>query len=148
LTPFVTDRSALALELFSASRFEASLRARFLTLVSAVACIAQRPMREDRALQLVKRFQSELEDATVDEPDRAQLRGSLLDLERRSITGTCKALVATHCGDERARLFVKCYHGRSKLVHEGRTDMDIGATVNDLEGIVGDTIVGSLAPVA
>jgi len=148
LAPFVSDRSALALELFSASRFEGSVRARFLTLVSAVECIATRPPRGGSAVTLVRSFQNILNQSLVDDVDRSQLQGSLQDLERRSITGTCKALVEDHCVTERARLFVKCYHARSKLVHEGRTEIDIGAHVHDLEQVVGDTIIGSIMPVA
>lgn len=144
LAPALTDRCILALELFSASRFEASLRARFLTLVSAVECIAERPFRAADALALVESFRAQLNADNLNEVDQSQLIGAFRDLKRRSIGGSCKALVERHCGVEKANHFGKCYKARSELVHDGRTEFDLGAHTHELEVIVAEAIVKSI----
>jgi hypothetical protein len=148
LAPSVSDRAGLALELFSVSRFEASLRARFLTLVSAVECITDRIERDDDALELVRSLRQQLESSQINETDQRQLVGALGDLERRSITSSCKALVAAYCGPEKAQLFGQCYRARSELVHVGQTEFDIGTHLHGLETLVAETIVGAIAHVA
>lgn len=148
LAPALSERSILALELFSASRFEASLRARFLTLVSAIECIAERPRRADDAMELVKSFQKQLRDAKLNDTDHAQLVGGLKDLQNRSIGGSCKTLVAEHCGADKANFFGDCYKARSRLVHRGRTDFDLRSNTVLLEELVSKTIVKSISHAA
>lgn len=148
IAPSVTERSLLALELFSASRFEASLRARFLTLVSAIECIVDRSPRGDDALALIASFTDQLKRAALDELDYSQLVGGIRDLRRRSITGSCKDLVEQCVGAEEAALFGKCYRARSELVHTGHTEFDLGTNTTKLEAIVAETIIKSIARVA
>jgi hypothetical protein len=148
LAPSLTERSILALELFSASKFETSLRARFLTLVAAIECIADRAPRGASAIAFVKSVVEQLSHFQLDETDKAQLRGALKDLERRSISGSTRGLVEQHCGIERAKLFGKCYQARSELVHAGHTEFDLATNAHLLEALVADTIIGSVRAVA
>jgi hypothetical protein len=140
----VDQRSLLALELFSASKFEASLRARFLTLVTAIECIAERPRRPPEAVQFLQSLVDRLTGVDLTDGDKAQLRSALRDLESRSISWSTRALVERHCGTEKAKLFGKCYIARSELVHGGQTAFDLGANTHLLEEVVADTIVESL----
>jgi hypothetical protein len=142
LTEDLSERAQLALELFSASRFEASLRARFLILISAIESITLREERSDDVQELLLAMKSSLNTANICETDRAQIAGTLRDLKRRSITSSSKALVERFCGVEKASLFGKCYQARSKLVHNGHTDFDLGAQLHQLEELVSETIMG------
>jgi hypothetical protein len=142
LTEVLSKRSQLALELFSASRFEASLRARFLILISAIESITSREERSDDVQELLLAMKSLLNSAIINKTDRSQIAGTLRDLQRRSITSSSKALVERFCGEEKARLFGKCYQARSKLVHNGQTDFDLGAHLHQLEELVSETIMG------
>jgi hypothetical protein len=142
LSENLSERSQLALELFSASRFEASLRARFLILVSAIESITLREERSEDVQELLLEMKGLLNSANINETDRAQIAGTLRDLQRRSITSSSKALVERFCGEEKARLFGKCYHARSQLVHNGRTDFDLGAHLHQLEELVAEAIMG------
>jgi hypothetical protein len=67
LAPSLT---AKAVELFSASKFEASLRARFLTMVSAIECIAERSPRSAEAIDFIKAVGEQLPTAGLNETDR------------------------------------------------------------------------------
>ena len=138
----LSKRSQLALELFSASRFEASLRARFLILISALESITLREERTDDAQQLLLGMKDLLKAASINETDRAQIAGTLSDLQRRSITSSSKALVRNFCGEEKASFFGKCYQARSQLVHTGLTDFDLGTHLHQLEELVAETIMG------
>jgi hypothetical protein len=147
LAPSLTAKAILALELFSASKFETSLRARFLTMVSAIECIAERSSRSREAVGFIKAIGAQLATASLNEADRMQLRGALRDLEKTSISGSTKEIVGRHCGTEGAKFFGKCYQARSELLHAGTTSFDLGANVQHLEELVAATIVGSLRPV-
>ena len=147
LAPSLTAKAVLALELFSASKFEASLRARFLTMVSAIECIAERSSRSAEAVGFIKAVGAQLPTAGLNETDRAQLQGALRDLEKMSISGSTKEIVERHCGTEGAKLFGKCYQARSELLHAGTTSLDLGANVQPLEELVAATIVGSIRPI-
>jgi hypothetical protein len=142
LTENLSERSQLALELFSASRFEASLQARFLILISAIESITIREERSDDVQELLLRMKGILNSANINETDRDQIAWALRDLKRRSITSSSKALVESFCGEEKARLFVKCYQARSQLVHNGRTGFDLGAHLDQLEELVAEAIMG------
>jgi hypothetical protein len=144
----IGERGKLALELLSASRFEESLRARFLTLVTAIECIAERTARTDEALALVGRFQAQLESSALSRSEKSALGGSLRDLAKESIGSTCKALVFEHCGMDVARFFTRCYKARSELVHSGHTQFDLGRHVHDVEAMAADTILGVATAVA
>ena len=147
LAPSLTAKAVLALEMFSASKFEASLRARFLIMVSAIECIAERSSRSAEAIDFIKAVGEQLPIAGLNETDRAQLRGALRDLEKKSISGSTKEIVEQHCGTEGAKLFGKCYQARSELLHVGTTSLDLGANLQRLEELVAATIVGSLRTV-
>jgi hypothetical protein len=138
----LSESAQLALELFSASRFEASLRARYLILISAIESITLREERSDDAQKLLLRMKDILNSANINETDRAQIAGTLHDLERRSITSSSKALVERFCGEKKSRLFGKCYQARSQLVHKGFTDFDLGEHLHQLEELVAEAIMG------
>ena len=148
LAQFLSPRSQLALELFSASRFEASLRARCLVLVSAIESITTRELRAEDAQQLIAGMKDLFDTMKINSTDREQIAGTLRDLKSRSIAGSSKALVAKHCGREKAKLFGKCYQARSQLVHTGKTTFDLGAHLQQLEELVAETIIGCVRPVA
>lgn len=142
LTEALSERSQLALELFSASRFEASLRARFLILISAIESITLREDRSGDAQEVLFAMKNLLNSANINEIDKSQIAGTLHDLRRRSITSSSRLLVERFCGKERSGLFGKCYQARSQLVHSGRTDFDLGAHLHQLEELVSETIMG------
>jgi hypothetical protein len=144
LVPLLGSRHVLALELFSASKFEASLRARFLTLVSAIECIAERLPRSASAIDLVRSWQAEVRGSALDPIDKQSLASGVRDLERQSIGRSCKTLIERVSGADAAQLFGRCYSARSDLVHSGRTEFDLPTFTSQLENIVADVILGSV----
>jgi hypothetical protein len=147
LAPSLTAKAVLALELFSASKFEASLRARFLTMISAIECIAERSSRSAEVVGFIEAVGAQLRTAGLNETDRAQLQAALRDLEKNSISRSTKEIVERQCGTEGAKLFGKCYQARNQLLHAGTTSLDLGANVQPLEELVAATIMGLLRSV-
>lgn|GEM_PF-1738212 len=141
LAPLVTARSQLALELFSAARFEVSLRARFLILVSAIESITDRLPRAQDALDLISQMESLFNSTKINDADRGQMRGTFKDLKLRSIAGSSKDMIEQYCGKDKAKFFSKCYTARSDLVHTGRTNFDLGGHIQQLEELTSEAII-------
>jgi hypothetical protein len=139
----LTDRELLALEVYSASKFEHSLRARFLTLITVVEILADRRSRSDRALELVASFDEAVKGSDLDVNERDQLLGGLRDLRNESIGGACRRLVADRLGSDAAKEFKSWYAARSDLVHAGRTELDLPTTIERVERLVAQLLVTS-----
>nr|WP_275586256.1 HEPN domain-containing protein [Geodermatophilus normandii] len=144
----LSDRQQLAVDLFSQSRMESSLRSRHLTLVTALEVLSPRAPRTGRALQLVQNFQSQIKAAIVEAQTEGgsdeeigglhSLSGAAQDMTEESIGGAIRRRVEALGGTEaegqaNRSLAGKIYTARSQLGHTGRTSADLTQFLMALE---------------
>jgi hypothetical protein len=152
----LTPQVRLALELYSASHFEASARARFLALMMAIEAVLQ-PEEwiepDDDSLVStsahVARLIEQTRAANLLEIDRKSLLSSLEWLRRESISRTGRRLLQKHLpvseylSKGSSEFFAYCYGVRSKLLHTGTTGdprLHLGTVVGELSRMVSDLL--------
>lgn len=134
--PTVDEDVSLALELFGLSFFESSLRARFVTLISAIESAVHPTARSVEALQQVAVLIEATESSTLAESEKKTLVAALRNLKRESITSACRAFVEHNGRPGDAEVWQKCHNARHKMVHEGQAPDELPALLPDLEGLV------------
>ncbi|HET8624919.1 MAG TPA: hypothetical protein VFM14_15250 [Gemmatimonadales bacterium] len=147
-----TESEFLAIELYNGSFFERSPRARFLTLVMAVAALIELPDRRQEAQEHVSLLISQTRDsATLTQREKDSLIGALRWLLKESIRRSGMRLAEERLGNREymelsaAAFFDHCYDRRSRMVHGGGVRGDepiVGATGASLGTFVADLIGG------
>jgi hypothetical protein len=89
----LTEKEVLASEIYASSFFDVSARSRFITLVTAVEALLERPKRSDVVEELAEQFKAKAQLADIDEQTKKSITGSLQDLKRESITQAGRTLV-------------------------------------------------------
>lgn len=122
---------ATALELYLASFYETSIRARFLTLITCLEVLAPTVARSHTVSSLLSDFVSQTEEAgrcAADDEIRTELESLARELKYRreiSIRQRVRKLVQKGTplslpeGEDLAKLVVKAYDFRSVMVHQG-----------------------------
>lgn len=111
----VSEKHALAIELYNAAHFEASKRARFITFVVAVESLSSRTDRSDEELEYVEIFLKIVKGSSLPHDAKQSLSSSLSNLKKDSIGSTCRELVARHLatkqylGKSAKDFFQECY---------------------------------------
>jgi hypothetical protein len=143
----VTEKRALACDLFVQSRFESSPKSRHLTLVTALEVLSQRRKRSGRAAQLVEEFRETIKKA-LRESDPAEkkelesLLGASNDLRSESISAAIRRLAESVPSSGRignadpGDLVRTSYDARSQLTHDGVTSHSLTALFGPLEALV------------
>ncbi|MFL5614063.1 MAG: hypothetical protein ACJ796_10420 [Gemmatimonadaceae bacterium] len=131
----------LALELFSAARFESSLRARFIALITVLETLAIREPKGGEARAFIAACQERLASSGLPKAEVGQMRSGLRELEQRSISASCRELVGKYGDTEAVRLFSACYRARGELLHAGRTAFDVPSQIEALEILVSTVLV-------
>lgn len=145
--PNITDKIAIALDLFSATRFEISERARLLLLVSAVESLTNQPKRSGTSLHLVEHFilmtEKAIEDNKGEQESLTRLKSTLVRECNESINRTCWDFINYYLGEDKANDFKKWYIYRSDLVHSGRIkkQIDLRKVVYDLDRLVRELLI-------
>ncbi len=137
LSSKLTDKLLLAFELYGASHFEISLRAKLLTLVSTVESMSSQNLESPILLEHIKNLMDITRGALV-EPEKTLLLSRLGGLKRISIKRSCKKLIETYLGTGEAELFESYYNIRSDILHTGESpkNIDIGVYVTKLDDLV------------
>lgn len=143
------QKLAVALDLYGAYFSEQSAKARFLTLIMALETLALATLKPELALQLLSKWQLEVnvlkEDQETAEDDKASLESlerELLFRREDSIRSQIRKLVRetlTPADDAEltARSAVKLYDLRSRLVHEGTVDqLELDQATGQAKGLV------------
>ncbi|MCA9945412.1 MAG: hypothetical protein KC449_18140 [Anaerolineales bacterium] len=131
---FRHEKYKTALELYSAFFTETSQNAKFLTLVMVLETLAESKKRPQLVLELLKDFRNQIEELenklSADSEEFISLDSLKRELTFRqedSIRKQIRALVydtllinGDEDAEETAKLAVKIYDKRSKLVHEGK----------------------------
>jgi hypothetical protein len=117
------------MEIFSGARLEASDRAKFLAIVSALEPLAgERPLGAD-VDQLVDVYLEELKEASgLTSNVRSSLEGRVNQLRKESIRQALRRLVRDALPErpEAVELIDNAYALRSQIVHSGRPgDLDV-----------------------
>ncbi|MEH2038049.1 hypothetical protein [Nostoc sp.] len=121
--PINNKRLLVSMELFAAARLEATERARFVGLVSALEPLAEQKKFEYPDLKkIVKDTLNKVQDS-LDLPDdiKRSLEGSIRNITRESVSHAIKRLIVTHFTDDKMALEIleEAYTIRSKILHEG-----------------------------
>lgn len=146
MSPEFADKQSLAFELYSAAQFESSLRARFLTLVIAVECLASQEEQPQHVLDHLKEL-IRLTKGSFQGPEKKDIVNGLGRLKSESISKSCRKLVDQYLGPEAAKLFKYCYEARSKIVHDGASpeDFDLGSYAPKLDELVSRLLIAVVA---
>lgn len=115
----LTDRQKLAAELINLIHFEWSLRARFLTLMTALEVLAEPkllPLEYQVAISTLKKH---AEGVTADSVVLQHLKGGLGRMKRQSLTQACVDLVTAGIGDSAGAEMSQLYDLRSRIIHRG-----------------------------
>lgn len=145
----LNEKELLAFELYSASNFESSERARFLTLVMVIEALLQPKPKSDTARKLVESFKKMTKDSKLEATECESLLGGLKWLRDESISKTGKDLVEKHLKNrsyfkKKAKdFFAHCYDLRSQLIHKGcvkDVKTDVGKIVVELDKMVADLL--------
>ena len=137
----LSNKQMLSLELYAASKFEVSPRARFLTLISAVEALVESQSEKPEIVGFLD-YLIRITDKRLTEPDRGLLTSRLGDLKSKSISGLCKEYVKGYLGEEEAKLFSSAYGVRSKILHEGDVPagIDLGSLCPKVDGLVSELL--------
>jgi hypothetical protein len=130
------SKTALSVELFVSSFFEASPRAQLLAMLSAVEALAEQELQGGKILAVVN--ESIVRAKMLPEgPSKQTLLSRLGELRRESISASCRRLISSLLSPQDAERFTEIYGARSKLLHEGSLPKgaDLAAMVRDLEDI-------------
>jgi len=146
----VSEKHALALELYNAAHFEASKRARFITFVVAVESLSSREDRSKEAREYIERCLKLVNNSSLPNDAKQSLAASLGNLKKDSIGITCRKLVSKHLGTKNYQgktakdFFQECYNMRSDLVHEGKLktkSLLFDSFIINLDRMVSDLLV-------
>jgi len=129
-------RHILALELYSASKFERSQRARFLTLITIIEILSDRQSRSKQGLAVINSISQLVSSADLPGSEREQLLRGLGYLKAESIAAACRRLVAEQLGSDAEVKFKKWYTARSELVHTGKATLDLGLVITEIDQTV------------
>ena len=152
-TPFISNiilsnKETLALELYGASHYEKSDRARFLTLILALESLLEPKERDEKTIKHVEALIEKTNSATIPENEKKSILGSLKWLYTESISQSIKRIVNIFLGEKEyagmssVKFVTHCYKMRSKLVHEGKTPdaIHLGALAAQLNVLISDLL--------
>lgn len=131
------ERLSLAIDLYAASLWETSRRARVVSLATSLEALIEPERVSEAALdhieQLLEVFDSVRDRSTEDEEQSGELdrmRSRLAGLKQESISENLRKLATAHANvigvtpEEARRNIVSAYSVRSKLVHDGYAPED------------------------
>jgi hypothetical protein len=149
LSDFLTNKQKLSLELYGASHFEKSDRARFLTLVLGVEALLEPDDRSDEEVELVDTLIKSVKDSELGGKEKQSIHGSLRCLYKDSISQTLRKMAEHYLNGNLyeehspSKFITKCYGARSKLVHTGTVgecNVNIGGLAANLNVFLSDLI--------
>lgn len=143
-----TDKQILAVELYNQSFFEDTLRARFLTLISAIECLAVAEKVSATTIALLDEFiaSAKIKIGNNATDERTDIVNRLGYLKNESISSACRKTIKKYKGAEYVKRFGYLYGLRSDLVHRGAISqsVDFGKCLDELEAITSTVLYNSL----
>ena len=132
--------------------FEAAVRARFVTLVTAVESINENKARSPEAVEHVEKLIEFIRESHLSDSEIQSLEGSLNWLKQESISKAGRDLVARVLGTKEyggkvaKRFFTDCYDVRSDLVHNSKSsdaNINLRTLTSELDRLVADLLLAS-----
>ena len=145
----LSNKTRLALELYGASHYEKSDRARFLTQVLGVEALLAASPRSKEAQAMVSTFIDSVNDSQLIDKEKQSLIGSLNWLYNKSISHSLRELSSNHLANKTynnvsaEKFITNCYSARSKLVHTGSVNhakFNIGTLAAQLDVFFSDLL--------
>lgn len=144
----LSGKQELAAELYCSAHFDAPLRSRFLTLMTALEALLDHQPRSQEVIALVESLEQSVMGATLDKHAKQSILSSLEWLHQESIgqagrrTATDLLPTGKYGGMSSSKYFRECYELRSTIVHSGRVpkDVDLLDVTNELHRFVGDLL--------
>jgi hypothetical protein len=158
----VDEKHALATQLHGLSRFEASLRSRLLTLVTALDILSEQHLRGGIAQQVaaelfevIKARTREARQSHADSelPQLNSLMSIVGSLKYQSISASIKDLAAEidsailHTKMSAREVIELAYKARNELIHGGQTTVDLAMLLVPLERLTAELCGGLLLSV-
>jgi len=152
-TRHITEKQVLASEIYASSFFDVSPRSRFITLVTAVEALLERPKRTDVVEELVEEFKANTQLSNIDDQTKKSIIGSLEDLRSESITQAGCTLAGRLIpnelfdGQSSAKFFTRCYKLRGQILHRGKAKdglVDMLYLANVMESFVAGLLLAAL----
>lgn len=149
----LTNKQRLALELYGASYFEKSERARFLTLVLGAESLSNPQNRSEKGEKLVCLLVETTSNSEIDPEEKKSILGSLSWLYKQSVSQSLRnhareyLVGKTYNGMHPWKFIAECYDARSTLVHSGSVDpnkVNIGSLAASLETYLADLIIATI----
>ncbi len=143
----IKPKEKLAIEIYNAAHFESSQESRFISLITAVECLAKPEKLPSPIPELVDEL---LNKSTYSEKllpgVRDSFLGRLQELKKESIGKACERTIRETLGEQQAKTFKIYYSERSKLVHEGSVGSNFNTIeeVEKLDKLVADLILATL----
>jgi|WetSurMetagenome_2_1015567.scaffolds.fasta_scaffold36885_5 hypothetical protein len=150
----LSDKQRLALELYGASHYEKSDRARFLTLILCAEALLEPSARSDKERELIDSLVNFIKDADIGNEERQSILGSLMWLYKQSISQSLRKMAEEHLGGKTydklpaAKFITVCYEARSTLVHTGgvnESQVNIGVLAAQLNIYLSDLLLSLVA---
>lgn len=154
----VNEKLLVSMEIFTAARLEATLRSRFVSLVSALEPLAEAQVHGIKEIDdLIDNWQADLRSLTRnlvnntrDDTDESRafiskveiiknsLTGRLKQLKSESIRQAIKRFIKETFPDEQDTFTIvdRAYNLRSQILHEGIYDADIKQKSDEIEQII------------
>jgi hypothetical protein len=148
--PVLSDKVRLSLELYGASHYETSSRARFITLVIATEALIEPRDRDVMTRKTVYGLIKQVMNSGLGGKEKDSLIGSLNWLYKQSISQALREMAERYLLDRQyanliaSKFISHCYDIRSKLVHKGNVDSDtvhIGALAAQVNIFLSDLLV-------
>lgn len=148
----VSEKLLLASEIYTSSFFDVSPRSRFVTLVTAVEALSDQSTRPMEVQNLVREFETKVEQSTIGITTKQSIIGQLSRLKYQSI-GEAGRSLTNHLipkkmfgGQSSVRFFTDAYNKRSQLLHEGTIDQSVNMVSlgNEMEGFVAQLLLAAL----
>lgn len=143
----LTKKQKLALELYGASHFEKSDRARFLTLVLGIEALLDPEDKNNNIKEVIDRLLCYVKESDLKENEKQSILGSLSWLYKDSISQSLRKMAQEYLADKfyngltPVKFINKCYEVRSKLVHTGESDNEnVGVLAANLNVYLSDLI--------
>jgi hypothetical protein len=149
----LTEKQAVASEIYASSFFDVSARSRFITLVTAVEALLEPPARSDEVQTVVAELEATTRRSTIDKPTKESIIGSLEWLRSQSIGEAGRALARRLLpnelfdGQSSSDFFTRCYDFRSQIMHRGTIadkSVDTLHLANVMEEFVNKLLLASL----
>ncbi len=120
------------MDLFASARLEKSENARFIALITAIEALLEPVEYGGQVCELIAHFTEQVDSVeNMDDLIKGSIKDRLKYLKQETITKSIRRLIRkTLPGNKRIENFmVEAYEVRSKLVHEGKSDENLGELI-------------------